>query len=1049
VTTERSKGDRFGREAPPGRGPPVVPAAENPKALRHPVRMLALALVCAALLGTAGLGIERDLQPTLLSIPGTASSNGEALAQRYFGDSTPFTILLHGPAAAIDRQGPPLLAALRRYRAATAISPWDRGAPAALRPGPRRALILLDFHRPLSEAIRDSVPALERTLAAHVHPPLEAIQSGFATISRALQKESLVASERAELLAAPLLVLILLLVFRSAVAAAIPLAFGAMTVFAGRGVLDLLGSFMRIDALSLIVCTMMGLALGVDYSLFIVSRFREELAAGRGPSEAALRTRRSAGRTTALAGSTLFLSILASAFVAPGTLLVSLATALVVVAAISVAIAWGVLPALLALLGERVNAGRIGGRGRGQGRPTVAAAAALALRRPARAAALIAIPLALLAAPALAFNTGAPGIDELSASSPARQSAEGIGAVAGPGWEAPFSLLAAAPTGPITTPHRLALLVRTQRRIASQPGVAAVIGPAPIGRAAARLHGLGRRLGSRSAGAPAQLARLGPGLSRASAAVARLRGGISRAAAGSGLLDEGSGRAGQGADLLAAGIGRAAVGGGRAGSALSRLAAGSARFLVGQRRATAAAHALSFELATLLPGLEVNGLARSRQLAAQLQSDAAADPSLRPQAEAAIVIARELGLAHEELGRLHALADALNGGLGRLAAGGQRLLGTSRRLASAAGGIRDGLDRLGTGAGRLASGLGELQGGAGALQQRLAAGFGRSYPLQVDLRRAGARVAAAAVPLRRGVRELRRASPGLFASGYFVLSALDGARPDRRALAGEAVDLGHGGQAARLLVVPDAGFNSAGSRQVGTRLEADAASLSREGGLLTGIAGGAATLNDYGAATQARLPLVIGTVILVTFLVLVAILRTPLLAALAVGLNLASVAAAIGVMTLICKIPAGYPLGGHPYIDTVGAAAIFGVTFGLSIDYAVFLIARMRESWERHGDNAAAIHFGLHKTAGVITGAAAIMVAVFVSFATAPVATVSQMGIGLTVAVLIDATVVRIVLLPALMLLLGERVWHVPAWLERALPRLNLHGEPEAAEGRA
>ena len=140
-------------------------------------------------------------------------------------------------------------------------------------------------------------------------------------------------------------------------------------------------------------------------------------------------------------------------------------------------------------------------------------------------------------------------------------------------------------------------------------------------------------------------------------------------------------------------------------------------------------------------------------------------------------------------------------------------------------------------------------------------------------------------------------------------------------------------------------------------------------------------------------------------------------------------------MTLVCKIPEGYPLGGHPYIDTVGAAAIFGVTFGLSIDYAVFLLARMRERYDVDGDNRAAIAFGLEKTAGVITGAAAIMAAVFVSFAAAPIATVSQMGVGLTVAILLDATVVRIVLLPALMLLLGDRVWHVPPVLDRILPR--------------
>src|SRR6201999_1327286 len=114
------------------------------------------------------------------------------------------------------------------------------------------------------------------------------------------------------------------------------------------------------------------------------------------------------------------------------------------------------------------------------------------------------------------------------------------------------------------------------------------------------------------------------------------------------------------------------------------------------------------------------------------------------------------------------------------------------------------------------------------------------------------------------------------------------------------------------------------------------------------------------------------------------------------------------------------------------------VTFGLSVDYAVFLLARMRERYERDGDHRAAIAYGLEKTAGVVTGAAAIMAAVFISFAAAPVATVSQMGVGLTVAILLDATVVRIVLLPALMLLLGDRVWRVPPAIDRILPRRNL-----------
>jgi RND superfamily putative drug exporter len=1015
--------------------------------LRRAVVGLVVVLIGCVALGIAGLGVEDRLEPTSLIVPGTSSARGQALAEQHFGASSPFAVLLRGPAAEIDRQGPGLVRALRRDPAVTVVSPWDRGAVAFLRPGPRRAIVLLDYHLPLDVAMNETVPALEQTLRSHVHPPLEAVQSGYASVSRALQSESLKATERAELIAAPLLLIVLLLVFRSILAAAIPLVLGALTVFAGRGILVLLDSVMTIEALSVVVCTMMGLALGVDYSLFIVSRFREELARGSSPWQAARITRRTAGRTTLFAGATLFASILLSSFLQPGSLLLSLATALVVVTPIAIVIAWLALPTLLALLGERINWGPIGRPVRQSGRSRVAAAADRALRRPALAAALIAVPLALLAAPALAFNTGAPGIQELPSSSPARRSAEEIDRAVGPGWEAPFEIVVAARRGPITTQRRLNLLVRAQRRIADRPEVRAVIGPGPIRRAVRPLRALGRRIQSGGPGGPQQLSALGPDLRRAAAAVAALRAGIARAAGGSGLLGAGSERAGAGAGLLADALERAAAGGGRASEALERLASGSTRLAAGQHKASSAGLALEVELHALLPSLRSKALRRARRLADELEAAARSDPALRGMAQQERLLARILAAERDKVRTMRDIAIELHGALERLAEGGTRLEHGTHRVSAGASGLRGGLEQLSAGAHRLAEGLTTLSGGAGALERGLTNGFHRSYPLQRGLGRASVRVSAAARPLTRGSAELRRRSPHLFDSGYFVLSALDGAPPVPRALAGEAVNVGQGGQAARLLVVSTDPFNTAGSRATGAVLEAEASRLAREGNMVAGVSGGAAILNDYGSATKSRLPLVIGAIVLITFLMLVAILRAPLLAGLAVLLNLASVAAAVGVVSLICKLPAGYPLGGHSYIDTVGAAGIFGVTFGLSIDYAVFLLARMREQRDAGADNAASISFGLEKTAGVITGAAAIMAAVFVSFATAPIATVSQLGVGLTVAILLDATVVRIVLLPALMLLLGDRVWHVPTALERLLPGFDVHGAPSGDRG--
>jgi len=1020
----------------------VEPPVESRGARRRAGGVLAGTLIVVVALGIVGLGVEDHLRPTSLAIGGTSSARGEALARGHFGESSPFAVLLRGPAGAIERQGPRLAAVLRREPRVTVIAPWDP-APAARKlpappPGaspsaPSHALLVLDFHQPLADAMRDTVPALERTLEAHAHAPVEATQSGYATISRALQRESLSASERAELLAAPLLLVVLLLVFRSALAALIPLAFGALTVFAGRGVLVVLTSVMPIDALSLVVCTMMGLALGVDYSLLIVSRFREELAAGHEPARAALLTRRSAGHTTAIAGSTLFLSIFLSAFFQPGSLLVSLAAALATVTGLAVLIAWAALPALLTLLGPRINLGRIG-RARPGAPSRVAAAAGAALRKPGIAALAIAVPLLALATPALAFDTGSPGVDELSPSSTARKDSETISRTVGAGWEAPFVLTVVSRRGPIATRGRLRDLVATQRRIGAMPDVKAVIGPASIAAAARPLRSLAGELGPGGSLATESLTELKPQLKRVTAAVAKLRAGLAEASAGGELLGEGSARAGEGAELIAGGLGGAQDGGRRAAGALDRLASGSQRLAAGQKIASAGAYNLSLGLGSLLPNLGAQGLARARELADRLEAEAKDDPTVAPDAHKAAVLASVLASDREELARLRGQAATLNTGLARLSAGTKRLHGGSRKLASEAGRLSGGLESLRAGAERLAAGLAALNGGVESLSANLAEGFRRSEPLEQGLSRAGRRLSGATAPLERKLSRLHRTSPGLFDSGFLAMAALDGADPRQRSLASEVIDISGGGNAVRYLIVPDSGFNSAGSRQLGAELNSLAAEIDARPGYVAGVSGGAAVLNDYGSATKSRLPLVVGSIVLITFLMLVALLRAPLLAALAVALNLLSVGAAVGVVTLACKLPAGYPLGGHSYIDTVGAAAIFGVTFGLSIDYAVFLLARMRESYRETGDNRAAIRFGLDRTAGVITGAAAIMAAVFASFAIAPVATVSQMGLGLTVAILLDATIVRIVLLPALMLLLGDRVWRTPGWLDRLLP---------------
>jgi RND superfamily putative drug exporter len=200
----------------------------------------------------------------------------------------------------------------------------------------------------------------------------------------------------------------------------------------------------------------------------------------------------------------------------------------------------------------------------------------------------------------------------------------------------------------------------------------------------------------------------------------------------------------------------------------------------------------------------------------------------------------------------------------------------------------------------------------------------------------------------------------------------------------------------------------------------------------------------------ARLPLFIAGVVGLSFLLLLAAFRSPLIALKAGVMNLLSVGAAYGVIALFAQGGAAGELIG---IDTATPVApfipvmMFAILFGLSMDYEVFLLSRVREEYLRHGDTTRAVSEGLARTARVITAAAAIMVAVFLAFVTSPEPFLKLLGIGMATAILVDATIVRMLLVPALMQLIGRANWWIPDWLDRALPRLGGQAATVAPSG--
>ncbi|WP_327256993.1 MMPL family transporter [Streptomyces sp. NBC_01244] len=204
------------------------------------------------------------------------------------------------------------------------------------------------------------------------------------------------------------------------------------------------------------------------------------------------------------------------------------------------------------------------------------------------------------------------------------------------------------------------------------------------------------------------------------------------------------------------------------------------------------------------------------------------------------------------------------------------------------------------------------------------------------------------------------------------------------------------------------------------------------------VGGAAASLSDVGQRTSQRLPVVVAVVLAMSFLLLMLVFRSILVPLKAVLLNLLSIGAAYGIMVAVFQWGWGGALIGLeatvPIVSFI-PMFLFAILFGLSMDYEVFLLSRVREEYLRTGDNGTAIVEGISRTARIITSAALIMVAVFLSFAVAEDPSTKMFGLGLATAIFIDATVVRMVLVPATMTLLGRTNWWLPKWLDRMLPR--------------
>jgi putative drug exporter of the RND superfamily len=251
------------------------------------------------------------------------------------------------------------------------------------------------------------------------------------------------------------------------------------------------------------------------------------------------------------------------------------------------------------------------------------------------------------------------------------------------------------------------------------------------------------------------------------------------------------------------------------------------------------------------------------------------------------------------------------------------------------------------------------------------------------------------------------------------------------------------GDAAVLTVPVRAEATSLAARDAVSDLRSDILpSVFGGSGVETAVAGQTAETLDFVEITNRYLPIVVGLVLVLSFIVLLIAFRSVVIPITAIAMNLLSVGVAYGLLVLVFQDGVGAGLFGFQQVDTIEAwlpLFLFAVLFGLSMDYHVFLLSRIRERYEATGDTAVAVRDGIASSGRLITGAALIMVAVFAGFAAGQLVMFQQMGFGLAVAVLIDATIVRSILVPATMRLLGARNWYLPKFLQW-IPRVDVEG---------
>jgi putative drug exporter of the RND superfamily len=1079
-------------------------------AIRRPRFAIVLWLVLVAALGFAGSRITDKFSPSILVVKGTESSRAQEIANSRFGNSVLVPIMLEGPAAQLDRQGPALVKALRARSDARILSPWDKTPGTAdLRPKPGVATIVTAVEASEKTAANTIQPQIDRTVKRYVSSPVTAYVTGQPSIDRAMRSQSISTTRTAILIALPVLFLLCLLLFGAPVVAALVVLFSASVLAVGYGLTALVATRIEVDPVALAGGALVGLTLGSAFSLIVVARYREEIwrrgvehrsAARDDRVPASIATANAAGRTVLLAGTASVLTMIIATLLSTTEIINSVGIGAAIISAVAAIAAVGVLPAILVTAGHHLEAFSFLGLGDRLRVRLPERVPVGILRHPAVIGGITAAALIALAIPVLQLGSGPPDPRYLPSGNGARQSYEAVAREMGPGWVTPFEVIVAKQEGTITTRTFLAELQTYQAKVARDPAVLSVVGPGAIAATANDLQGVPRGLHTAAKTAKKSkkdLKTLIAGLGQAGDGVKQLRQGLSDAASGAALLNSGSGQAASGSTQLRSGLEQASAGANKLSGGLETATSGADQLKKGAHDASSGSKQLASGLSQAEAGVtsglpvvkklvsdlnasaaslgQLNGLAQTANanVAAAIQqlnamTTGKGDPSygavssaLQKAAGSSGQLAGGMSSASGSVsssanimqaveGQIVTLQDGLvqlkkgsadlSAGLTKLSAGNTGLASGLHELDAGGHALTGGLSQLVTGARQLESGLGQLHGGTGQLAGGLSSAVPQSAPLASGMSQITAAVihTRKTIPSTKDLEALNEQSPHLFDSGYFVLAALDGSPTASRQAAGFTVNVDRGGAAGRITVVPRWGANDPRTRALDKRLQVSAASFAAATHTRAAVGGNAASLDQYRSVAASKLPAVIAGLLIFTYLLLLVITRSLVVPLVASLLNLVTLGATFGVLTLLFG---GHSplLGGPGFMDPVTIIEIATGVLGMSILYEIFVLSRARERYDA-GHHEDASFYGLNHTWAIVTGVSFPMLAATVLLAPTLLTMVRELAIGTLLAVIINATLVRLILLPAAFVLLGRFNWWIPGWLARRLPRVRFRG---------